>query len=286
MINQVPRSDGTSAERLVQPCQIPIFVLLKNSTLLSYTMPFPPIGQPFIVLPSVDSTNNYAMAQVQKGLARHGACFLALEQTAGKGQRGKSWLAEPGQNILMSVVIAPGKLSITEQFYLSMSVSLSCYDFFKNYGSADYTRIKWPNDVYWQDRKAGGILIESIIDASGSWAYSVAGIGININQAQFAPGLHNPVSIRQLSGKQFDVLELCRQLCHFLETRYEQVQADKQSIHHDFNRILYKRHEKVKLRKDNVVWETTIESVSADGLLHTRDQLDRQFRFGEVTWLV
>ena len=118
----------------------------KNSDLLSYTPAFPPIGQPLIVLPSVDSTNNYAMAQARAGLAKHGAAYLALEQTGGKGQRGKSWITNPGENILLSVVLEPKALIIGNQFILSASVALGCYDFLKNYTGSELTTIKLPND--------------------------------------------------------------------------------------------------------------------------------------------
>ena len=128
--------------------------------MLPHTPVFPPIGQPFIILPSVDSTNNYAMAQSRAGLAMHGTAYLAMEQTNGKGQRGKSWTSKPGENIMLSVVLEPKGLTIGNQFILSASVALACYDFLKKYTDPEMTRIKWPNDLYWQDRKAGGVLVE------------------------------------------------------------------------------------------------------------------------------
>ena len=123
-------------------------------------MPHPTIGQRLIILPVIDSTNNYAMGQATAGKAGHGTVYFTLEQTAGKGQRGKTWLATPGENIMMSVVIEPHPLKTSQQFLLSAAIALGCYDFFKNY-AGDETSIKWPNDIYWRDRKAAGILIES-----------------------------------------------------------------------------------------------------------------------------
>jgi BirA family biotin operon repressor/biotin-[acetyl-CoA-carboxylase] ligase len=125
----------------------------KNRNLLSY----PAIGQRLIILPSIDSTNNYAMGQANAGLAGHGTVYFALEQTAGKGQRGKSWITTVGENIMMSVVIEPQSLKINDQFLLSAAIALGCYDFFKSY-AGDEISIKWPNDIYWRDRKAGGYL--------------------------------------------------------------------------------------------------------------------------------
>ncbi|WP_315818363.1 biotin--[acetyl-CoA-carboxylase] ligase [Paraflavitalea speifideaquila] len=123
-------------------------------------MPHPTIGQRLIILPVIDSTNNYAMAQATAGLASHGTVYFALQQTAGKGQRGKTWHTTPGENIMMSVVIQPQALITNQQFLLSAAIALGCYDFFKTYAGEE-TSIKWPNDIYWRDRKAAGILIES-----------------------------------------------------------------------------------------------------------------------------
>src|ERR1700710_2944678 len=104
----------------------------------------------FKVLDSVDSTNNYAMAMVRAGTAKHGMAFAAKEQTAGKGQRGKTWQAQPGQNIAISLILNTEMLRADEQFYLSMLVALGANDFLKKYAENE-TFIKWPNDLYWRD---------------------------------------------------------------------------------------------------------------------------------------
>ena len=149
-----------------------------------------PLGSPFIELLSVDSTNNYALTKLHAGLTQHGAAFFAHEQIAGKGQRGKTWISEKDANLILSVVINPHHLlELTQQFLLSACVAVSAAEFFSRY-AGDATRIKWPNDLYWSDRKAGGILIENIIGSQrsdtespiASWLWAVAGIGININQ--------------------------------------------------------------------------------------------------------
>src|SRR5688572_28039074 len=100
------------------------------------------IGDNFFVLNSVESTNNYAMARVHAGLAVHGDAYFAHEQTAGKGQRGKSWLAKPGENITMSVVLNTEVLMSSQQFLLSASVALACYDLLTN-KLGDDVKIKW-----------------------------------------------------------------------------------------------------------------------------------------------
>lgn len=245
-----------------------------------------PVGQPFVVLPVTDSTNNYAMGQVKAGLAGAGAVFLALEQTAGKGQRGRSWAAKAGENIMMSAVLAPEGFSASNPFPLSAAVALGCYHFFKTYGSAEMTRIKWPNDLYWQDRKAGGILIENLLGANGAWKWAIVGMGLNINQAQFPPELPNPVSLKQITGKEHDIVQLARELCHCVQSSLDLLhQKGPAHLLEQYNEWLYKKGEKVWLKKDQVIFETTIVGVTARGELHTRDAMERVFTHGEVEWV-
>ena len=93
--------------------------------------------------------------------------------------------------------------------------------------AGDETKIKWPNDLYWQDRKAGGILIESIVRSResgvGSWEWAIIGIGININQTTFPDDLPNPVSLKQITGKNFDPVELAKELCGLLDKRFTEL---------------------------------------------------------------
>jgi BirA family transcriptional regulator, biotin operon repressor / biotin---[acetyl-CoA-carboxylase] ligase len=129
------------------------------------------------------------MAKVHAGLASHGTVFFAHEQSAGKGQRGKTWITEAGANIIMSIVLQPDLLEIKHQFALSACIAVCLHDFFQKYSGND-CRIKWPNDLYWRDRKTGGILIENVILGT-AWKYAIVGIGININQVAFPQYLTN-----------------------------------------------------------------------------------------------
>ena len=243
-----------------------------------------PIGHPFIVLPTVDSTNNYAMAQVQLGGIFHGTTWFALEQTAGKGQRGKSWLTAPNENIMLSIVIFP-PLKAAEKFLLSAVVALACYDFYKKY-AGDETTVKWPNDLYWRDRKAGGILIENSFRGA-EWLHAIVGIGININQTLFGEGQANAVSLKQITGKTFDIIQLAQELCRFIENRYQSLGKEKATaIVQQYEQALYKMNQPVKLKKGNRAFETYIKGVSPDGCLLTFDSIEHRFEFGEVEWII
>jgi BirA family biotin operon repressor/biotin-[acetyl-CoA-carboxylase] ligase len=243
------------------------------------------IGEPFTEFTSVDSTNNYAMAFVQNGGGMHGMAWFAHEQTAGKGQRGKQWSMQHGQNIMLSVLLDASWLTVSAQFSLSMAVALGVHDFFAAH-AGDETKIKWPNDLYWRDRKAGGILIENQLKGN-IWQWAVAGMGININQVTFE-GLQNPVSLRQITGKTFDTVALARQLCSHLEQRYRQLQNPQQAatLLEEYNSILFKKNEKVRLKKENQVFECVIDHVDQFGQLHVQHPVFQSFTHGEIQWIL
>jgi BirA family transcriptional regulator, biotin operon repressor / biotin---[acetyl-CoA-carboxylase] ligase len=268
-------------------------------------LPQPPAlaanGLPFIELQSVDSTNNYALAQAHAGLAQHGQAFFAHQQVAGKGQRGKQWMTEKNANITLSILLEPASLPVSAQFGLSAAVALAAHDFFSRYAGSD-TTIKWPNDIYWQDRKAGGILIENIIGgkkttiAEGSaeeslgglsWQWAVAGIGININQTVFTTGLRNPVSLKQITGKNFDIIELAQELHEAVMDRVNYLlDGNAKSIHELYVQHLYKKNEIVKLRKDNRVFNAVVKTVSPDGQLIVRHGIEEALDWGTVEWVL
>ncbi|MEI6264906.1 MAG: biotin--[acetyl-CoA-carboxylase] ligase [Sphingobacteriia bacterium] len=242
------------------------------------------IGNPFTELSSVSSTNIYAMDKVQANLAAHGAAFFSWEQTAGKGQMGKSWLANKGENCLLSVVLDSGFLSINQQFALSVVVALAGYDCLSAYISEELT-IKWPNDLYWRDRKAAGILIENNLQGN-IWAWAIAGIGINVNQTEFPDIAKKVVSIKQITGNTLDPILIAKQFCGFLETRFNQLKNQGfDDLLTLFNERLYKKGQMVKLRKNNIVGEYLIKSVNSFGELVAEAGIENHFAHGSVEWI-
>lgn len=248
------------------------------------------IGSPFIELQSVDSTNNYARQQIHAGLAQHGVAIFTHEQVAGKGQRGKIWTSEKDLNIAMSIIIKPILLPLSGQFHLSACAAVAVQDVLLKYAGED-CKIKWPNDLYWQDRKAGGILIESIVSSSetgaGNWSWAIIGIGININQTTFPADLPNPVSLKQITGKNYDPVAIAKEICVSMEKRYCQLVTDGfEELITDYNLHLFKRAEIVKLKKDNRVFEATIKNVSPSGKLIAIHAKEEAFDFGSVEWVI
>lgn len=243
------------------------------------------IGQPFIQFDTINSTNSYAIDSLQANLAAHGTAYFAHHQTAGKGQRGKEWITEPSNNIILSVIVNATSLTIHQQFKLSVAVALACYDFFSQY-AGDETSIKWPNDIYWRDRKAAGILIENIIKGNG-WQWAVIGIGMNINQTTFSDKTKNPVSLKQITGKEFDPVELAKELCECLEKRYQQLfHDDFSNLLNEYNQHLYKAGQTVKLKKDTATFNCTIKHVNVNGQLEVAGTAKDSFEFGEVEWVI
>jgi BirA family biotin operon repressor/biotin-[acetyl-CoA-carboxylase] ligase len=243
------------------------------------------IGQPFIQFDTIASTNSYAIDKIQANLAAHGTTYFAHQQTEGKGQRGKKWHTENGANIILSVIVDCSLLSIQHQFKLSAAVALACYDFFSQY-AGDETSIKWPNDIYWRDRKAAGILIENIVRGS-NWTYAVIGIGMNINQTNFSAEAKNPVSLKQITGKNFDIIAMAKQLLGCLEKRYEQViTSDFKNVLADYNTNLYKAKQQVSLKKGSAVLKCIIDGVNEHGQLIVNGAAQESFDFGEVEWVI
>ncbi len=242
------------------------------------------IGNPFIQLVEVDSTNNYAMAQIHNGLAKHGSTWFTLSQTAGKGQRGKQWKAFNGMNILQTTVLNADAFNLAYPFILTALAANACYDFFSEY-AGDETSIKWPNDIYWRDRKAGGILIENIIRGN-TWMWSLVGIGININQTEF-DNLPNPVSLKQITGKTYDATELGKSLCSYMDKHYHQYLSEGSAGAFElYNKHLFKKDKVAKLRKGDKEFTCTIKGVSENGDLLVENCNWEKFSFGEIEWII
>ncbi len=242
-------------------------------------------GEPFIELLSIDSTNIYAMQQVHARLATPGTAYFAHEQYQGKGQRNKQWMTEQGQNLILSVVIRPPHKDPAINFPLSAATALACYDFFNRYGG-DETAIKWPNDLYWRDRKAGGILIENAI-RGGVWEFAVIGIGININQTSFNPALANPVSLKQITGKSYDAIALAKELCLCLGTRLEQLEKGYfLSLLEEYNQVLFGKNQDRLFRHGPENFQGRVRSVTEGGELVIENVDLRRFRFGEIEWVM
>lgn len=247
-------------------------------------MPLKKSDGSWIELDTVDSTNNYAMALVHEGLAQHGKVVFAHHQTKGKGQRGKVWETRAGENLSFSIIVQPSFLLASQGFQLMATTAVAVRSQLEKI-IGDDIKIKWANDLYWRDRKTGGILIETIFRGT-QWQWAIIGIGINVNQTEFT-GLQNPVSIKQIKGQNTDIKQLALDIHSNLMHSIDQLQKSGFADFYDqYNSQLYKRHETVRLKKGNRSFETFINSVSEQGQLITGSDTNEFFDFGEVEWIV
>ena len=243
-----------------------------------------PAGYSFNPLAQVDSTNMHAMELVYAGLAGNGSVFFTNYQTSGKGQRGKEWVSAAGESILMTIVLDTNRLTTSQAFRLSATIAVAVKNFIEFIAGSAIT-IKWPNDLYSGDRKAGGILIENIIN-QGSLKWSIIGIGINVNQPAFAAHLPKAISLRMLTGKTYDCELLAKQLTGFVHEQWELLLAGNwEQIFSTYNENLYGRGMVKRLRKGAVVIPCKIQMVNKHGLLVAGENEEWHFSHGEVEWL-
>lgn len=236
-----------------------------------------------IVLDTVESTNNYAMGLIQKGSISSGTGIFTYEQTAGKGRRGKRWITAPGQNIMLSITCEMKWQPVSDQFPLSVAVAVACRELISENVDREVF-IKWPNDLFITDSKAAGILIENVIKGT-LWQWSVIGVGINVNQESFSEIDVKVTSLKKESGQEYDILKLAKQLQELILRRIDDLKNGRfLQMLKEYNQHLYGRDKLVKLKKGNIVFETKIQSVSATGKLLTKDALERQFDFDEVSF--
>lgn len=246
-------------------------------------MPLKKSDNLWIELDSVDSTNNYAMGLIHEGLAQHGLTVRTNYQTKGKGQRGKVWETKPGANLSFSIIVKPG-LNLTQHFQLLAATALAVRDELDKL-VGDEAKIKWPNDLYWRDRKTGGILIENVVRGR-QWQWAVIGIGINVNQTNFK-GLKNPVSLKQITGRDTNVQQLAHHIQKAVLKKCEQLQQQGfDRIFKQYNQQLYKLQQPVRLKKASRTLSTPIKGVNSSGQLVTGNEVEECFDFGEVEWLI
>ncbi len=170
----------------------------------------------------VGSTNVYARTLLENNNLPEETVIWAAKQTEGKGLDNKRWYSVEGQGLTFSIIFYPGFLELDCQFTISMAVSLGIVDSFKKYFYD--VKIKWPNDIYIDNKKMGGILIENTI-FSNKIKYCIIGIGLNVNGTEFPGDIPNPVSMQMISGRTFDLEKIIEGVVDSIKARYEELKA-------------------------------------------------------------
>ena len=217
---------------------------------------------------STNSTNSLVKEMLAKGEWPLTERYLyAGYQTAGRGQTGNSWESEANKNVLCSILLPPDK----NLYFLNIAVSVAIIRLL----GGQYT-IKWPNDIYYNDKKLAGILLENAIVGS-EIKYSIAGIGLNVNQTVFFSNAPNPVSLKQITGKEYDIDQLMKDL---LETITVVLKEPEDVIWSEYKAHLYRREGYWLFEDKNGAFEAHIEDVLPTGEIVLRDKNSQVHKYG------
>lgn len=246
------------------------------------------IGQNVITVDRVASTNDYFKENLSKFKPQdEGSAILAVEQFAGKGQRGNIWKSEPGKNIITSILIYPHFLRIDQQFTLSCAICLGIFNWLKT-KTDQKVQIKWPNDIYVNDQKIIGVLIENTIKGN-KIATSIIGIGININQTSFGDTQHI-TSLKSITKQEetYHIQSLATELYQFLDIEYKRLKnqdQDQQLL--AFNQNLFRRDEMKKYMVNETEIEGKIIQVLSNGLLQVLIANEiKEFNLQEIKYVL
>jgi BirA family transcriptional regulator, biotin operon repressor / biotin---[acetyl-CoA-carboxylase] ligase len=241
------------------------------------------VGKNIVYLTSCHSTNEYASKLIQNNDFFNGTIVITEDQTAGKGQRGNVWIAEPGKNLTFSIILCPDFLQASMQFNLNMAVSLGIYDALSTVLD-NKLKIKWPNDLYYGNQKFGGVLIENSLLGS-KLNISIIGIGINVNQDSFL--YQTATSLKNILGKEIDIATIGNSIAENIELRFNQLKEnDWDLLKKEYLSRLYKIGEYARFEDQNGRFEGTIIDISKEGkLLIEQNDFVKSYDIKEITYL-
>ena len=222
---------------------------------------------------STNSTNTLLKELIANGQTPE---FLYTDyQTAGRGQTDNSWESEKGKNLLCSILLPPDK----NLYFLNIAVGVALL----NVIGEDFT-IKWPNDIYWQDKKVAGILIENAI-IGNEITYSIAGIGLNVNQTEWHSDAPNPVSLKQISGKDYDIERLMNRL---LEAVHAVLNEPEQDVWAYYKAHLYRREGFWPYEDKNSQFLARIKDILPTGEIVLADQQNKEriYHFKQIRYVL
>lgn len=241
------------------------------------------LGKKVVFLPQCHSTNEIAADLISSDRVIEGTTIITPNQTNGKGQRGNTWESTPNQNITFSTILKPTFISPTNQFHLHIITTLAIHSVLFDILGQNL-KIKWPNDIYYNKNKLGGILIENSLRGS-KIENVIVGIGINVNQIRF--DTPQATSLKEITQKEFEPNELIEKILIQLELKYLKLKAEGIDIlKKEYLRRLYLYNKERAFEATNRKFLGTITGVSNHGLLQiTENQIVHEFNFKEVSFL-
>ena len=225
-----------------------------------------------------NSTNTLLKELIAKG--QEPEFIYAGYQTAGRGQTGNSWESEKGKNLICSILLPPNK----NLYFLNIAVSVAIYRVIRSFvfersglcSLSEAVSIKWPNDIYWKDKKLAGILLENAI-IGNEVKYAIAGIGLNVNQTKFVSDAPNPVSLKQISGKEYAIDQLMQNL---LDAIHTVLNEPEDAIWSEYKAHLYRWEGYWPFADQNGAFEAQIEDVLPSGEIVLRDKNGQLHTYG------
>ena len=244
------------------------------------------IGSNLLFFENLPSTNTHTVNILKRNNLPEGTIVYTNYQSAGRGQTGNRWDSENSKNLLISIVLFPAFLNPADQFNISMAISLGICDFLLRF--IPDCSIKWPNDIYVNNDKIAGILLESSITGN-QIEYTIVGIGLNINQEKFSGALPNPVSLCLLSGLSYDLNSCLDKLVTDLDKRYKQLIAGQFAhIKDEYVSKLYRLNKWFKFKDVSGIYTGRILTIADYGRLQIESQNGRlrEYLFKEVEFIL
>jgi BirA family biotin operon repressor/biotin-[acetyl-CoA-carboxylase] ligase len=244
------------------------------------------VGQNLVILKEIGSTNNYLKDLLSNSKpVTEGTVIMAESQTAGRGQQQNRWHSEPFKNLTFSLLLKPTFLPLHQQYELTRAISIGVVSALQR-ATGQNIQIKWPNDIYYGDKKLGGILIENIVQGT-QIKNSVIGIGLNVNQDVFPPEVPNPASVKQILHKDYDLTLLLSQICGDIEAWYLKLKACKYTeIQQQYLANLYWLNQEREYLADGETFKGTITGVRNSGLLVLSTKTgEREFNLKQIQFL-
>lgn len=214
-----------------------------------------------------------------------GTVIMADNQYAGRGQHQNTWHADPGLNLTASIFLKPVFLPVNKQFRLNMAISIALRNALKT-RIAEHIAIKWPNDIYYLERKLGGILIENTISGS-QYKTAVIGIGVNVNQVTFSPQqVKTAVSLHEILQENVNLIELLAEICSHIEGQYLRLKGNSDDLTNDYLSGLYKFGQIATFKDKNGPFKGVIENVTPDGaLIVATGGSSKAYNFKEIEFI-
>ena len=238
--------------------------------------------QNILKISETDSTNLYLRKLLNDSDLPNFFCISADFQTSGRGQQGTTWQSNRGENLLFSFLIHSEKIPLDKQFFLSEIVSIGICNALKNSGLD--AKIKWANDIFYQDKKLAGILIETIISGD-KMKYAIVGVGLNVNQIEFSENLPHAISLRQILGKEVDCQAILENILMKISVLFENFDVNNSDdLQKKYFNLLYRNSGYYLFEEKNEKIYAKILSVDSDGCLKllTDKGLEKSFYFKEV----